>query len=76
MHGLTPHPPSLSPIAHSTQLITVLGVVLSNDFPSKYPGYLGQVQNLLQSQDPKVVYVGLLALKEVTRVYKYVTVIL
>jgi len=51
-------------------LITVLGVILSNDFPSKYPGYLATVQTLLQSQDPKIVFVGLLALKEVLRVYK------
>lgn len=53
------------------QLITVLGVILSNDFPAKYPGYLATVQTLLQSQDPKIVFVGLLALKEVLRVYKY-----
>ncbi|KAF9544191.1 hypothetical protein EC957_012332 [Mortierella hygrophila] len=54
-----------------TQLLTVLGTILSNDFPAKYPGYLTQVQSLLQSQDPKIVFVGLLALKEVTRVYKF-----
>ncbi|KAG0058926.1 hypothetical protein BGZ90_004701 [Linnemannia elongata] len=54
-----------------TQLLTVLGTILSNDFPAKYPGYLSQVQSLLQSQDPKIVFVGLLALKEVTRVYKF-----
>ncbi|KAF9929113.1 hypothetical protein FBU30_001842 [Linnemannia zychae] len=54
-----------------TQLLTVLGTILSNDFPAKYPGYLTQVQSLLQSQDPKIVHVGLLALKEVTRVYKF-----
>lgn len=56
--------------ANSAQLITALGVMLSNDFPSKWPGYLAQVQTLLQSQDPKVVFVGLIALKEVLRVYK------
>ncbi|KAF8941533.1 hypothetical protein BGZ58_006936 [Dissophora ornata] len=55
------------------QLITVLGTILSNDFPSKFPGYLTTVQNLLQSQDPKMVYVGLIALKEVLRVYKFKT---
>ncbi|KAF9433333.1 hypothetical protein BGZ76_009597 [Entomortierella beljakovae] len=54
-----------------TQLITILGVILSNDFPEKYPNYPALVQNLLQSQDPKIVYVGLLALKELTRVYKF-----
>ncbi|KAF9147435.1 hypothetical protein BG015_010946 [Linnemannia schmuckeri] len=54
-----------------TQLLTVLGTILSNDFPAKYPGYLTQVQSLLQSQDPKIVFIGLLALKEVTRVYKF-----
>ncbi|KAF9907671.1 hypothetical protein EC991_010703 [Linnemannia zychae] len=54
-----------------TQLLTVLGTILSNDFPAKYPSYLAQVQSLLQSQDPKIVFVGLLALKEVTRVYKF-----
>jgi len=50
--------------------MTVLGVILSNDFPSKFPSYVGQVQALLQSQDPKMVYIGLLGLKELTRVYK------
>ncbi|KAF9190108.1 hypothetical protein BGZ50_000457 [Haplosporangium sp. Z 11] len=60
-----------APTVVRTQLITVLGVILANDFPSKYPGYISQVQNLLQSHDPKVVYVGLLALKELTRVYKF-----
>ncbi|KAI8603528.1 armadillo-type protein [Dissophora ornata] len=60
-----------TPTVVRAQLITVLGVILANDFPSKYPGYLGQVQTLLQSQDPKIVFVGLLALKELTRVYKF-----
>ncbi|KAF9898563.1 hypothetical protein BX616_003874, partial [Lobosporangium transversale] len=54
-----------------TQLITVLGTILSNDFPQKFPGYLNTVQTLLQSQDHKIVFVGLIALKEVLRVYKF-----
>ncbi|KAF9437361.1 hypothetical protein BGZ76_001078 [Entomortierella beljakovae] len=60
-----------APTVIRTQLITVLGTILSNDFPEKYPGYLTAVQNLLQSQDPKIVFVGLIALKEVLRVYKF-----
>ncbi|KAF8934669.1 hypothetical protein BGZ52_003629 [Haplosporangium bisporale] len=60
-----------APTVIRAQLITALGVMLSNDFPSKWPGYLAQVQTLLQSQDPKVVFVGLIALKEVLRVYKF-----
>ena len=56
----------------SSQLITVLGVIIANDFPSQYTVLPGQIQALLQSQDPKVVHVGLLALKELTRAYKYV----
>ncbi|KAF9202388.1 hypothetical protein BGZ49_007438 [Haplosporangium sp. Z 27] len=60
-----------SPSIVRSQLITVLGVILSNDFPEKYPGFPTQVQSLLQSQDPKIVYVGLLALKELTRTYKF-----
>ncbi|KAG0045066.1 hypothetical protein BGZ83_009681 [Gryganskiella cystojenkinii] len=60
-----------SPPVIRAQLITVLGVILSNDFPANYPGYLATVQTLLQSQDPKIVFVGLLALKEVLRVYKF-----
>ncbi|KAG0361643.1 hypothetical protein BG005_007650 [Podila minutissima] len=60
-----------SPTIVRTQLLTVLGVILANDFPTKYPGYLAQVQTLLQSQDPKTVFIGLLALKETTRVYKF-----
>ncbi|KAI8358296.1 armadillo-type protein [Mortierella sp. GBAus27b] len=61
---------SAPPVVRS-QLIAVLGVILINDFPSEYPGYPAQVQALLQSQDPKIVYVGLLALKELTRTYKF-----
>ncbi|KAG0306184.1 hypothetical protein BGZ98_002842 [Dissophora globulifera] len=60
-----------TPAVVRTQLLTVLGVILSNDFPANYPSYLGLVQNLLQSQEPKTVFVGLLALKELTRVYKF-----
>ncbi|KAF9586016.1 hypothetical protein BGW38_010410 [Lunasporangiospora selenospora] len=60
-----------APAVVRTQLVTVLGVILSNDFPTKFPGYLAQVQTLLQSQDPKIVFVGLLGLKEVLRVYKF-----
>ncbi|KAG0017779.1 hypothetical protein BGZ80_007926 [Entomortierella chlamydospora] len=60
-----------APTVIRTQLITVLGTILSNDFPAKYPGYLNAVQTMLQSQDPKVVFVGLIALKEVLRVYKF-----
>ncbi|KAF9114888.1 hypothetical protein BGX27_009533 [Mortierella sp. AM989] len=60
-----------APSVVRSQLITVLGVILSNDFPEKYPSYPVQVQGLLQSQDPKIVYVGLLALSELTRVYKF-----
>lgn len=57
---------------HRSQLITVLGVIIANDFPTQYPALPGQIQALLQAQDPKVVHVGLLALKELTRAYKYV----
>ncbi|KAG0343672.1 hypothetical protein BG004_005100 [Podila humilis] len=60
-----------APTVVRTQLLTVLGVILVNDFPEKYPGYFAQVQTLLQSQDPKTVFIGLLALKELTRVYKF-----
>ncbi|KAF9570176.1 hypothetical protein EC968_002115 [Mortierella alpina] len=60
-----------APTLIRTQLITVLGTILSNDFPAKFPGYLDTVQTLLQSQDPKIVFVGLIALKEVLRVYKF-----
>ncbi|KAF9586050.1 hypothetical protein BGW38_010110 [Lunasporangiospora selenospora] len=61
----------MAPTLVRTQLITVLGIILSNDFPSNYAGFLPQVQSLLQSQDPQAIYVGLLAIKEVTRVYKF-----
>ncbi|KAG0255719.1 hypothetical protein BG011_004960 [Mortierella polycephala] len=60
-----------TPALIRSQLITVLGTVLSNDFPAKFPGYLSTVQTMLQSQDHKIVYVGLIALKEVLRIYKF-----
>ncbi|RUS23108.1 armadillo-type protein [Endogone sp. FLAS-F59071] len=56
------------------QLTSSLSTILSNDFPDLWPEFLSQVQAALQSNDVRLVYVGLLALREVVKVYQWKSV--
>ncbi|KAI8325447.1 ARM repeat-containing protein [Martensiomyces pterosporus] len=60
-----------SPQAIKLQLTECLGIILNFDFPDKWPQFTHQLQELLQAQDPQMVYTGLLALLEVIKVYRY-----
>ncbi|CAG8475521.1 4872_t:CDS:10, partial [Acaulospora morrowiae] len=59
------------PNAVRVQLIDSLGRVLSNDYPEKWPDFMTQVNTLLSSNDLNYVYIGLLALRQVVKVYQW-----
>lgn len=56
--------------SYRVQLTSSLNTILSNDFPDQWPNFVNEVQGLLTSQDPRMVYVGLLSLREVVKVYQ------
>ncbi|KAI8100099.1 armadillo-type protein [Halteromyces radiatus] len=60
-----------APNAVKVQLTSCLHTILSNDFPEQWSQFVGELENLLSSNDPRLVYVGLLALREVVRVYQW-----
>ncbi|KAI7886446.1 ARM repeat-containing protein [Lichtheimia hyalospora FSU 10163] len=62
-----------APSAVQVQLTSSLNTILSNDFPDQWPNFVNEVQGLLTSQDPRMVYVGLLSLREVVKVYQWST---
>ncbi|CAG8497297.1 16245_t:CDS:10 [Acaulospora colombiana] len=57
--------------ASMVQLIDSLGRVLSNDYPGKWPDFMNQVHTLLSSNNLSNVYVGLLALRQLVKVYQW-----
>ncbi|KAF7728772.1 hypothetical protein EC973_005610 [Apophysomyces ossiformis] len=60
-----------APNAVKVQLTSTLNTILSNDFPEQWPNFVNEVQNFLSSSDVRLVYVGLLALREVVKVYRW-----
>lgn len=52
------------------QLSSSLNTILSADFPEQWPDFVDQVHNCLTSSDHRVVFVGLLALREVIKIYQ------
>ncbi|RUS35493.1 armadillo-type protein [Jimgerdemannia flammicorona] len=63
-----------APNAVKVQLTSSLNTILNNDFPDQWPDFLSQVQTALQSNDVRLIYVGLLALREVVKVYQWKSV--
>ncbi|CAO0791888.1 unnamed protein product [Mucor circinelloides] len=55
------------------QLTSTLNTILTNDFPDNWPNFVSELERLLTSTDVRLVYVGLLALREVVRVYQWRT---
>ncbi|CAI2189717.1 5681_t:CDS:2, partial [Funneliformis geosporum] len=53
------------------QLLDSLNRVLVNDFPDKWLDYMTQIHALLGTNDAKMVYVGLLALQQVVKIYQW-----
>ncbi|KTW31201.1 uncharacterized protein T551_01274 [Pneumocystis jirovecii RU7] len=58
------------PIIHS-QIISIVGVILSHDFPEKWSDFMDQVVRLLNSQDAHYIYIGLISFLEISKVYRY-----
>ncbi|CAG8569447.1 9240_t:CDS:10 [Ambispora leptoticha] len=55
------------------QLLECLNNVLTYDFPENWPDYMNQVHSLVASNDPRVVYIGLLSLFQVVKVFQWKT---
>ncbi|KAI8359819.1 armadillo-type protein [Blakeslea trispora] len=55
------------------QLTSTLNTILTNDFPDNWPNFVSELERLLTSSDFRLVYVGLLALREVVKVYQWKT---
>ncbi|KAL0098010.1 armadillo-type protein [Phycomyces blakesleeanus] len=60
-----------APNAVQVQLTSSLNTILCNDFPDLWPNFVNELQNFLTSSDVRLVYVGLLALREVVKVYQW-----
>ncbi|KAI8969324.1 armadillo-type protein [Mycotypha africana] len=55
------------------QLTSTLNTILTNDFPDQWPNFVSELEKFLTSSDYRLVYVGLLALREVVKVYQWRT---
>ncbi|KAH7322034.1 ARM repeat-containing protein [Rhizoctonia solani] len=53
------------------QLAAVLKTLVSHDFPDKWPGFMDNVIQLLQSDRPESVFGGITALLEIFKTYRY-----
>ncbi|RKP10883.1 armadillo-type protein [Thamnocephalis sphaerospora] len=53
------------------QLVACLSVILENEYPANWPQLLPMLQEMLQSNEQKVVHSGLLALREAVKVYQW-----
>ncbi|KAI8976256.1 armadillo-type protein [Pilobolus umbonatus] len=60
---------ALAPV--QVQLTASLFTILSNDFPQQWPSFMQELERYLISDDVRLVYVGLLALREVVKVYEW-----
>jgi hypothetical protein len=52
------------------QISGALGVVLSSDYPEKWPEYLNDILALLSTTDHHQVLAGILGLHELVRIYQ------
>ncbi|KAI9256941.1 putative nonsense-mediated mRNA decay protein [Sporodiniella umbellata] len=55
------------------QLTSTLNTILTSDFPDKWPNFVNEVEKFLTSADVRLIYVGLLALREVVKIYQWRT---
>ncbi|KAJ1679814.1 Nonsense-mediated mRNA decay protein 5, partial [Spiromyces aspiralis] len=60
-----------APNAIQVQLTSSLNCVLATDFPEKWPEFIHQVVQLIQSANSQAVYTGLISLLEVIKVYRF-----
>ncbi|KAJ3293242.1 hypothetical protein HK104_004639 [Borealophlyctis nickersoniae] len=63
---------SASPLFKRNQLVATLSTLLSSEFRNgRWPQFLPEVLSLVQSEDHRTVYAGLLALQELMKIYQY-----
>ncbi|KAI7872425.1 armadillo-type protein [Spinellus fusiger] len=60
-----------APNAVKVQLTSTLQTILTNDFPEQWLEFVNELEHFLASSDVRLVYVGLLALREVIKVYQW-----
>ncbi|CAO3652340.1 unnamed protein product [Cunninghamella blakesleeana] len=60
-----------APNAVQVQLSSSLHTILEHDFPEKWPNFVNELQSFLSSSDVRLISVGLLALREVVKVYQW-----
>ncbi|KAH8551815.1 armadillo-type protein [Umbelopsis sp. PMI_123] len=63
-----------TPQAVKVQLTASLNTILTYDFPGQWPDLVHQLQASLTSQNVDTVYVGLLALRELVKIYQWKSV--
>lgn len=52
------------------QLAASLNNILNSDFPEQWPDFINELETFLTSDDIRAVHVGLVALREVVKVYQ------
>ncbi|KAI8890600.1 ARM repeat-containing protein [Backusella circina FSU 941] len=60
-----------APPVVQVQLSASLNCILTNDFPDQWPTFMHELERFLVSEKVRMVYVGLLALREVVKVFQW-----
>ncbi|CEP12645.1 hypothetical protein [Parasitella parasitica] len=60
-----------APPAVQVQLAASLHTILDADFPQNWPTFITELEAFLTSDDIRIIYVGLVALREVVKVYQW-----
>ncbi|KAI9483976.1 MAG: armadillo-type protein [Benjaminiella poitrasii] len=66
LRALVTTPPTIQ-----VQLAASLHNILNHDFPDEWPSFIQELEAFLTSQDVRTVYVGLIALREVVKVFQW-----
>ncbi|KAI8645751.1 armadillo-type protein [Parasitella parasitica] len=66
LHAFITAPPAIQ-----VQLAASLYIILNADFPQNWPAFITELEAFLTSDDIRIVYVGLVALREVVKVYQW-----
>jgi hypothetical protein len=57
-------------LMNRVQLTASLNSVLTCDFPGNWPTFINELEKFLTADDVRLVHVGLLALREVVKVFQ------
>lgn len=52
------------------QLAASLNSILTTDFPGNWPTFINELETFMISEEIRIVYVGLIALREVVKVFQ------